>query len=60
MKAEKPAWNLAIISGAVLRAMNWVSLTTSDYLKYLQNGQLPPARLTLTDLEVSLVLEGRV
>lgn len=60
VKAEKPVWHLAIISGAVLRTLDWVAARSAEYLGYLEKGQLPPARLTLTALSMSLVLDGRV
>eukprot|EP00884_Botryococcus_braunii_P014175 jgi/Botrbrau1/22759/Bobra.0132s0090.2 len=58
VKAEKPAWYLAVISGALLQAQNYVESLSTEYLGYLEKGQLPPARLTLTSFEGSLVLDG--
>lgn len=58
VKAEKPLWYLAIISGAVLRTLAWVAARSAEYLGHLQRGQLPPARLTLTTLEIPLVMDG--
>ena len=58
VKAEKPVCYLAIISGSVLRTLDWVAARSAEYLGYLEKGQLPPARLTLTSHELSLVMEG--
>ena len=58
VKAEKPAWYLAMISGALLRTLDFVSARSAEYMGYLEKGQLPPARLTLTSFEESFVLEG--
>lgn len=58
VKAGKPAWYLAIIAGAVLRTFAMVAVGASDYLGYLEKGQLPPAKLTLTSCQHTLVLEG--
>jgi acetyl-CoA carboxylase / biotin carboxylase 1 len=58
VKAEKPAWYLAVISGALLRCQDYVNSLSTEYLGYLEKGQLPPARLTLTAFEDSLVLDG--
>ena len=58
VRAEKPAWYLAVISGALLRTLDFVSARSAEYLGYLEKGQLPPARLTLTAFEESFVLEG--
>lgn len=59
VRAEKPAWYLAVISGALLRTLDFVSARSAEYLGYLEKGQLPPARLTLTAFEEAFVLEGK-
>lgn len=58
VKAERPAWYLSVICGALLRVIEQVNLRSADYLGFLEKGQLPPARLTLTSFEQQLVLEG--
>ena len=60
VRAEKPAWYLAVIGGALLRTLEFVSTRSAEYLGYLEKGQLPPARLTLTAFEESFVLEGKI
>ena len=58
MKAEKPAWYLGVIAGAVLRTLNVVATGAAEFLGYLEKGQLPPAKLTLTSFKHTFVLEG--
>ena len=58
VRAEKPAWYLAVISGSLLRTLDFVSARSAEYLGFLEKGQLPPARLTLTAFEEAFVLEG--
>lgn len=58
VKAERPAWYLSVICGALLRVIEQVNLRSADYLGFLEKGQLPPARLTLISFEQQLVLEG--
>lgn len=58
VKAEKPAWHLGVISGALLRTMEQVASNSADYMGYLEKGQLPPARLSLTRFLHTFVLEG--
>ncbi len=58
VKAERPVWYLSVICGALLRVIEQVNLRSADYLGFLEKGQLPPARLTLTSFEQQLVLEG--
>ena len=58
VRAEKPAWYLAVISGSLLRTLDFVAARSAEYLGYLEKGQLPPARLTLTAFEEAFVLDG--
>ena len=58
VKAEKPAWYLGVIAGAVLRTLNVVATGAAEFLGYLEKGQLPPAKLTLTSFKHTFVLEG--
>jgi len=58
VKAEKPAWYLGAIAGAVLKTLGVVASRSAEYLGYLEKGQLPPARLTLTSFQHTFVLEG--
>lgn len=58
VKAEKPAWYLGVVAGAVLKTMDVVASGSAEYLGYLEKGQLPPARLSLTSFQHILVLEG--
>lgn len=58
VKAEKPKWYLAVIAGAVLRTLGHVSVRSAEYLAFLQKGQLPPARISLTSFTEEVVLEG--
>ena len=58
VKAEKPAWYLAVIAGALLRCLDEVAAVSAEYLGYLEKGQLPPAKLTLTKFDTAFVLDG--
>lgn len=58
MKAEKPVWYLGVVAGAILKTMDVVASGSAEYLGYLEKGQLPPARLSLTTSQQTLVLEG--
>ena len=42
-----------------MRVIQQVNLRSADYLGFLEKGQLPPARLTLTSFQHQLVLEGQ-
>ena len=58
VKAEKPVWYLGVIAGAVLRTLDFISAGAAEFVGYLEKGQLPPAKLTLTTANQSFVLEG--
>lgn len=58
VKADRPPWYLSVICGALLRVIQQVNGRSADYLGFLEKGQLPPAKLTLTSFEEQLVLEG--
>lgn len=58
VRAEKPAWYLAVIAGALLRCLDEVAAVSGEYLGYLEKGQLPPAKLTLTKFDTAFVLDG--
>ena len=58
VRAEKPAWHLAVIAGAVLRTLGHVAVRSAEYLGYLQKGQLPPARISLTAFTEEVVLDS--
>jgi acetyl-CoA carboxylase/biotin carboxylase 1 len=58
VRAEKPKWYLSVIAGAVLRTLGHVAVRSAEYLGYLQKGQLPPARISLTSFTEEVVLDG--
>jgi len=58
VRAEKPAWYLAVIAGGLLRCLDTVAAVSAEYLGYLEKGQLPPARLTLTSVPAQFVVDG--
>ena len=58
VKAERPQWYLAVVCGALLRVVEEASRRAAEYMGFLEKGQLPPARLTLTSFIEDLCLEG--
>ena len=47
-----------MIAGAVLRTLDFIAAGAAEFVGYLEKGQLPPAKLTLTTARQSFVLEG--
>lgn len=58
VRSERPPWHLSVICGTVLRALGRVSSRSAEYLSYLEKGQLPPARISLTTLREEFVVDG--
>ncbi|PRW58200.1 acetyl- carboxylase 1-like isoform A [Chlorella sorokiniana] len=58
VRSERPPWHLSVICGTVLRALGRVSSRSAEYLSYLEKGQLPPARISLTSLREEFVVDG--
>lgn len=58
MRAEKPKWWLAVVSGAALRTLGLVSSRSATFLDFLGKGQLPPGRVGLTAFQEALVIDG--
>ena len=58
VRSERPPWHLSVICGTVLRALARISCRSAEYLSYLEKGQLPPARISLTTLHEEFVLDG--
>ncbi|GMH43409.1 hypothetical protein BSKO_11331 [Bryopsis sp. KO-2023] len=56
--AGRPPRHLALMSGAIVSAMETFSSRSADYLELLGKGQIPPSSLSLTHFEDDLVLEG--
>lgn len=56
--SERPPWPIAVVSGAVVKALEKFTSRSADYLDLLHKGQIPPFSLSLTILEEELVLDG--
>ncbi len=54
--AAQPAWHLAVIAGAVVRAHQAVSAHSSEYLALLAKGQLPHGNVSLVHFSESLII----
>ncbi|KAL4859471.1 Acetyl-CoA carboxylase 1 [Chlorella vulgaris] len=58
VRSERPPWHLSVVCGTVLRALGRISSRSAEFLAYLEKGQLPPARISLTSLHEEFVVEG--
>ncbi|KAF1871341.1 hypothetical protein Lal_00020134 [Lupinus albus] len=58
VRAERPPWYLSVVGGALYKASACSAALVSDYVGYLEKGQIPPKHLSLVHSQVSLNIEG--
>lgn len=58
MPSGRPPIDVALISYAIVRAMETASACSADYLELLAKGQIPPSSMSLTTFEDDAVLDG--
>ncbi|KAF7816939.1 acetyl-CoA carboxylase 1-like [Senna tora] len=58
VRAERPPWYLSVVGGALYKAFASSAALVSDYLGYLEKGQIPPKHISLVHSQVSLNIEG--
>ncbi|KAG7973943.1 hypothetical protein I3843_06G021300 [Carya illinoinensis] len=58
VRAERPPWYLSVVGGALFKASASGAAVVSDYVGYLEKGQIPPKHISLVHSQVSLNIEG--
>lgn len=58
VRAERPPWYISVVGGALYKASTSSAATVSEYIGYLEKGQIPPKHISLVHFEVSLNIEG--
>nr|ASZ00202.1 acetyl-CoA carboxylase 1 [Monsonia emarginata] len=58
VRAERPPWYLSVVGGALFKASASSAAMVSDYVGYLEKGQIPPKHISLVNSQVSLNIEG--
>ncbi|KAL2894342.1 Acetyl-CoA carboxylase 1 [Bienertia sinuspersici] len=58
VRAERPPWYISVVGGALYKASASSAATVSEYIGYLEKGQIPPKHISLVHSEVSLNIEG--
>lgn len=58
VRAERPPWYLSVVGGALYKASASSAAAVSDYIGYLEKGQIPPKHISLVNSQVSLNIEG--
>ncbi|XP_071925426.1 acetyl-CoA carboxylase 1-like isoform X1 [Coffea arabica] len=58
VRAERPPWYLSVVGGALYKASASSAAVVSEYIGYLEKGQIPPKHISLVNSQVSLNIEG--
>lgn len=58
VRAERPPWYLSVVGGSLFKASAGSAAMVSDYVGYLEKGQIPPKHISLVHSQVSLNIEG--
>ncbi|KAI3465083.1 hypothetical protein Pfo_021746 [Paulownia fortunei] len=58
VRAERPPWYLSVVGGALYKAAASSAAMVSEYVGYLEKGQIPPKHISLVNSQVSLNIEG--
>ncbi|XP_009373180.2 acetyl-CoA carboxylase 1 [Pyrus x bretschneideri] len=58
VRAERPPWYLSVVGGTLFKASTSSAAMVSDYVGYLEKGQIPPKHISLVHAQVSLNIEG--
>ncbi|PIN24736.1 Acetyl-CoA carboxylase [Handroanthus impetiginosus] len=58
VRAERPPWYLSVVGGALYKASASSAAMVSEYVGYLEKGQIPPKHISLVHSQVSLNIEG--
>ncbi|XP_010261220.1 PREDICTED: acetyl-CoA carboxylase 1-like [Nelumbo nucifera] len=58
VRAERPPWYISVVGGALFKASTSSASMVSDYVGYLEKGQIPPKHISLVNSQVSLNIEG--
>ncbi|KAJ4731697.1 Acetyl-CoA carboxylase [Rhynchospora pubera] len=58
VRAERPPWYLSVVGGALYKAWSKSAAILSEYVSYLEKGQIPPKHISLVNSVLSLNVEG--
>ncbi|KAJ6398844.1 hypothetical protein OIU77_019579 [Salix suchowensis] len=59
VRAERLPWYLSVVGGALYKACASSAALVSDYVGYLEKGQIPPKHISPVKSQVSLNIEGK-
>lgn len=58
VRAERPPWYLSVVGGTLYKASTSSASIVSEYVGYLEKGQIPPKHISLVNSDVTLNIEG--
>ncbi|GBG75894.1 hypothetical protein CBR_g21136 [Chara braunii] len=59
VRMERPPWHIAVLAGALHAGHTLALSRISEYISYLEKGQIPPKNLSLVDFKVTLNIDAR-
>ncbi|GAB2219638.1 hypothetical protein Droror1_Dr00007275 [Drosera rotundifolia] len=58
VRAERPPWYISVVGGALFKASASSAAMVTEYIGYLEKGQIPPKHISLVHSQVSLNIDG--
>jgi acetyl-CoA carboxylase/biotin carboxylase 1 len=58
VRVERPPWHLSVVGGALYKATSLTAASVTEYIGYLEKGQIPPKNISLVNFHISLNIEG--
>ncbi|XP_024374276.1 acetyl-CoA carboxylase 1 [Physcomitrium patens] len=58
VRAERPPWEISVVGGALYKASRLIAARVTEYIGYLEKGQIPPKNISLVNFHISLNIDG--
>ncbi|KAJ7569509.1 hypothetical protein O6H91_01G081500 [Diphasiastrum complanatum] len=58
VRTERPIWYLSVVCGTLYKAFMLTAARVSEYIGYLEKGQIPPKHISLVNFQIHLSIEG--
>jgi acetyl-CoA carboxylase/biotin carboxylase 1 len=58
VRVERPPWHLSVVGGALYKATSLTAASVTEYIGYLEKGQIPPKNISLVNFHIALNIEG--
>ncbi|KAG0579665.1 hypothetical protein KC19_4G115000 [Ceratodon purpureus] len=58
VRSERPPWEISVVGGALYKASRLIAARVTEYIGYLEKGQIPPKNISLVNFQISLNIDG--